>query len=247
METVNVFWTSGYDSTFRVLDLTLHHEVLVQPWYVYDQNRPSAKQELKSMKRIRLELNKFDPGRACRLQPLQVRDLDLIPKSPKITAAYKALREAKVVAGSQYEYLAQLATFEDIEMEMGLKSDDRPMFHLLPFMEASEDAGRYKLEQGDGPLFDLFGRFRFPIYAVSKLEMKNIAEARGFSELLSYTWFCHTPLLGGSPCGWCGPCSHAKEEGFAERVPEATSSRRIARFASTRMRIICRRLGAALK
>ena len=49
---VNIFWTGGWDSTFRVLQLLIAKKKTVQPFYINDPNRKSAEKELNAMKTV---------------------------------------------------------------------------------------------------------------------------------------------------------------------------------------------------
>ena len=43
-------------------------------------------------------------------------------------------------------------------------------------------------------------------------------ERNKFKEIIEKTWFCHRPIFG-RPCGRCGPCKDALNEGLNWRVP----------------------------
>ena len=51
MEEIFIFWTGGWDSTFRMLQLS-EKNVHVRPMYVKDPNRRSADTELQRMNQI---------------------------------------------------------------------------------------------------------------------------------------------------------------------------------------------------
>ena len=38
---INLFWTGGMDSTFRLIQLTVVYNKVVQPYYIIDPNRNS--------------------------------------------------------------------------------------------------------------------------------------------------------------------------------------------------------------
>ena len=46
---INLLWTSGWDSTFRLLQLVVEQKVSVQPIYIIDTGRASTLTEIKSM------------------------------------------------------------------------------------------------------------------------------------------------------------------------------------------------------
>ena len=51
-EAANLFWTGGWDSTFRLLQLVVEQGRLVQPYYIIDPNRLSLRHEIKAMSDI---------------------------------------------------------------------------------------------------------------------------------------------------------------------------------------------------
>lgn len=50
--TVNILWTGGWDSTFRVVELSRMEGITIQPVYVIDPNRKSVPYELRAMDNI---------------------------------------------------------------------------------------------------------------------------------------------------------------------------------------------------
>ena len=65
----------------------------------------------------------------------------------------------------------------------------------------------------------VFKAFTFPLFNLTKRDMQDIAQSKGFSDLLNLTWFCHTPQADIRPCGVCPPCIFTIEEGMGRRVP----------------------------
>ena len=58
---VEIFWTGGFDSTFRIVQLS-RCNVTIQPYYISD-NRKSEKNELKAIEQITNILNDMRPYR----------------------------------------------------------------------------------------------------------------------------------------------------------------------------------------
>ncbi len=50
---INLFWTGGWDSTFRLLQLIIIYQKKVQPYYIIDNNRKSVQNELLRLKNIK--------------------------------------------------------------------------------------------------------------------------------------------------------------------------------------------------
>ncbi|ORJ91976.1 hypothetical protein A6F55_24855 [Prescottella equi] len=207
-------------------DLLLTQGATVQPWYVVDPGRRSSKREIATINQISEALVRKDRTVADRLRPLNVRDRDDIPANPRLTSFYEQLAKTEFWGG-QYEWLARLAAAEDVDLEISLKADDRPSVRLAAAVVPVGD-GRFALGGSvDDEAHKLFERFRFPVFDLTKTDMHDLARKNDFADILEMTWFCHSPSLRGKACGFCGPCTHAREEGFGWRVPAATTAGRI--------------------
>lgn len=196
-----LLWTGGWDSSFRTLDLTLNHRETVQPYYVVDQSRPGHTFELRAIAAITAEIRK----RSGEVLPLLAREKDSLSADAEITETIIALRGIDNV-GLQYGFLARLAKEIGEPLELSIHKDDKA--------HAILDG---KLI--DGIAFDpVFRHFRFPLFELTKLEMREIARQSGFLDLLMLSWFCHKPIRG-KPCGVCSPCNYTREEGMGYRIP----------------------------
>ena len=215
----NVFWTGGWDSTFRVLQLA-RSGATVQPHYLVDPSRKSTKTELLAIEQITRLIQARYPGT---LRPLVMRNSDELEIGREIRVAYESiLRE--IFIGAQYMYLAaywEETAIDGFELSIPVYSQPGIGLHrvispyLVPLSESS-----YKLkDDAPGPLLVLFGRGIFPILDFSKLRMKHAVQQWGDADILEQSWFCHTPFLGRHPCGTCGPCVIAIQDGLGYRVP----------------------------
>ena len=68
-ESVNLLWTGGWDSTFRLLSLSLLHQRPVQPYYIITWDRPSTGAEIQTMCDIKRLLFKKHPETKSLLRP----------------------------------------------------------------------------------------------------------------------------------------------------------------------------------
>lgn len=220
-EPVNVLWTSGWDSTFRVADLLLRQGKNVQPWYVMDSNRRSTMTELATLKRMREMLIERDASVASRLLPPKVHRIEDIPADPTIGGQHQELA-ARSHIGGQYAWLARLAKANDVVLELSIHRDDKAHGFLDGHVEVDSD-GTYRLPSSvaDNALRH-FQWFTFPLFDVSKLDMQEQAQQNGFGDIMELTWFCFTPLPGRTPCGRCNPCKYTAEEGLGRRIPANT-------------------------
>ncbi len=219
-----MLWTAGWDSTFRVADLLVNGNAVVQPWYAVDRYRRSTGTELATQDVIRARLAERDPAAARRLLPVRVVEVEEIPPARAITAAFRQLREQRFL-GEQYEWLARLAEHQQLTLELSIHRDDRA--HDFLAADVTEAGGSYQLVRHPGdPALEMFRRFRFPLFDTTKVQMDDAARRSGFSDLMELTWFCHTPVRG-TPCGYCNPCRYTIDEGLGRRIPRRTGWRRI--------------------
>ena len=228
---VNLLWTGGWDSTFRLLQLLLLHRVPVVPHYLEDPTRASTQIELRTMARIGEHLREAYPHTRELLQPLRVAAVADVVEDAEIAAALREIRK-RVFIGSQYAWLPAFCRQHAIvDMELGVHVDDKVQALLRSFVMAFEHPGGYRSirvdpRHADSAEFKLFGCFSFPLFHIDKRGIGRQAEAEGWDAIMDMTWFCHTPVRG-KPCGVCAPCVYTIEEGLARRVP---ASRRALSF-----------------
>lgn len=217
---VPLLWTGGWDSTFRLLVLLLHERRIVQPYYIVDrlQYRPGVPEEQAAMQRIRAALAARSPQAAARLRTtIECAMTDIQPHAA-LNQAYEGCLTFGFIGG-QYEWLAAYCAAHRIDgMELSIHRDDKARDLLAPLIDASRTRLDAK-HQGD-PRYELFKGFRLPLFDLSKQNMRAVAQAGGFEDLMRMTWFCHTPRRH-RPCGTCNPCIYTIEEGLADRVPFA--------------------------
>src|ERR1700745_3309718 len=96
-ETVNLLWTGGWDSTFRLLDLLLVKQKKVQTFYIIDPDRRSAGIELRTMATIKQYLLEKHPQISRSLQPTRYKHLNDICKNKQITESYDRLRKRYLI------------------------------------------------------------------------------------------------------------------------------------------------------
>ena len=225
---VNVLWTGGWDSTFRVITLS-RLPVTLKTYYVVYPHRRSRDYELKAIREI-FDIIKNDPKTLCKLEPVNIVKFEDIPPDREISDSFKKITE-KVLIGPQYEYLARFAktvgTLE-IGIEVGGLAEAmfRDMGNLIEISNEIPALRHSMLEKNgtDEDLYRVFHHFTYPLLQMSKLEMKEEAIKEGFIDTMYKTWFCHFPR-NGKPCGTCFPCHFTIEDGLGERFTEAALRR----------------------
>lgn len=237
----NVLWTSGYDSTFRVLYLACVEKISIQPHYIIDVDRQSSLRELQTISEIREELARLDTQAASRIKPLRITSIRDIPKNDEITDAYKRLK-SKSRLGGQYDWLARYAQSNGlVGLELGMNVDDS----FYGFLKGCVDPKNGSwishdktalLKAEEKPDLKIFSYFNFPLLEHSKLEMRELAKKYGYITALEKAWFCFRPV-NGKPCGACNPCVFAVEEGMSYRFPKSSMVRYRLRHVTKMMSI----------
>lgn len=218
---VNILWTGGWDSSFRLLQASICEAAIVQPHYVIDHRRRSVHCEVKAMANIKDRLAERFPDARHRILPTVFYERCEIPENAAISASHAALL-AHSYLGTQYEWISRLAASGRIaRLELSVHRDDRA--HVFLRDVVSRDAhGHYSLApDAAGPAATLFKGLVFPLFDMTKLEMADVARRHAFADILELTWFCADPDRNMQPCGACGPCRYAIGEGLARRVPRA--------------------------
>jgi hypothetical protein len=217
MEIINVFWTGGWDSTFRVLQLALLENRTVRPYYGVDPHRQSIANEIIAMTRIRHRLKADFPAQAARLLPVEMIDIEEAPPDAEISRWYQQLA-AQVHISKQYEGLARFAKYNVAEPELCIEKMvgiDRVMLFrdfVRPFMKGKGHECHIEGPFSE-PAIEMFKYFRFPIAHLTKGDMRIISEEQGFLDIMKLTWFCQRPVKG-QPCGKCRPCLMAPSSGL---------------------------------
>jgi hypothetical protein len=222
---INLLWTGGWDSTFRLLQATVCEASVVQPYYVIDHNRQSLRCELSAMASIKDVIADRFPAARTRILPTRLYDRGDVPENEVITGSRDVLLNQSFIGG-QYEWLARLAKWQEIpRLEIAVHRDDRAHAFIEGLVER-DASGAFAVVAGDSsPAAILFRAFVFPILDMSKLGMATVAKEHGFSDILEMTWFCHEPDARQRPCGKCRPCRYTIQEGLARRIPTINRAR----------------------
>lgn len=231
MKTVNLLWTGGWDSTFRMLTLAANNKVRVQPYYIASAERKSSGIERETMQNILKDIYARFPGSEERISPVSLIPRESITGNDKLRYKYDTLN-ALSPFGTQYTFLAEwslMSGIDNLEMSIAFK-DGRVYAHLDGRCERLEDpvTGEYyriypEYTEDSSP-YSLFKCFLFPVLGISKIDMMRKAKQAGVFDILNKSWFCHNPH-NNRPCGTCNPCKCAMTEGMAFRLPFGAKAR----------------------
>jgi hypothetical protein len=222
----NLFWTGGWDSTFRLLQSLVIQKNIVQPHYLIDFDRKSLRKELAAMHKIKSHLFEKFPFTKSLLLPTVFSLKSEIAISEKTKIIYENLLKLEYPAfGIQYCWLSEYCISNGIEnMELSIENvEGKPRFDfMLEHLREIEKNGKityiFNENFAQDDFYKLFHPFHWPIVHISREAMVDISKEHDFYDLMNYTWFCHSPLRNGSACGVCTPCIQVYEKGFSYRL-----------------------------
>lgn len=226
-EPINVLWTGGWDSTYRMVELS-RRNVTIQPIYCCDPGRQSLEKEKETIERIRKALKNRGGGTKATFLPILYINIEEIPANAKITNAYNHICE-KVKLGSQYDWLARLTQLYPkleigIEKPAGEYSGCVDAIHTFGNLKKDDDTIEIDRNQSSDECVLLFGGFRFPIIELTELDMVKNIQDWGYGDIMQMIWFCHSPINGRS-CGMCRPCQQKMECGMDFLLDKASQKR----------------------
>lgn len=225
----NIFWTGGFDSTFRLLQIVNDIEVEeINIFYVslLIDNKESSKVsrrsldiELKTMSNILSEIDttkikcftiigKSETLLLCNLI-FSYGFMNYITKEEVIYTDKTKINFFDLYRNnfvnrpiSQYTYISQLLEELDIEAEISLEFNPNNSVSFWSLLSSAIQNNRIiKIR----PELEAFSRFQLPIINLTKEDMLEIAIKNGWEKILQLTWSCWYPI-GETSCGSCFAC-----------------------------------------
>lgn len=222
-EKINLLWTGGWESTYRLCNLILLQKRIVSPVYILDESRKSFREEINAITVIQEDIKRRISSDSHLLQPLQIVLKNDIPQNTIITKQYHDIIKSYKRLGSQYEWLARYVVWKGLRcVEIGVEgstySPRGPVFLRLENNLIYCDDSLVLCDNPDDPLFEFFRFFSFPLFNMTKSEILKLAKSQSFYDIMLKTWFCHDPRKG-MPCGTCRPCQQVMSEDMEFRIP----------------------------
>lgn len=238
-----LFWTSGWDSTYRLLDLVIVQKQEVEPVYFINPQRISTGHEREAQKAILKSVeDAFEPTVSRRIAPVrffQASSVDARLEQAKELAHALRTHTGRTF-GDQYCWLHAVAQAENLTpLELGIVTE--PSGNVGPILRENSirDGDAWIVDPASStPGIDLFRPFRFPILHLEKPRMRARAKKFGFYRQMKLTHFCHRPQTNGKPCGTCAPCRAVHRAGLGSRLHWKAHLRRVL----SRYRVPLRRL-----
>lgn len=212
---VYLFWTGGFDSTYRLIELVLDKQY-IQPIYLMSPNldsqgqfqRKNRKEEIGAMKHIRHRLYQQFPY--SRKYILPTRYVYQIYEDPVIHQHYNDITVKKLKfkrSISQYERITQYSYRHPYPIEVGLEKCGTGLDKISQNYRKGTGYGCQIDYQKAPRNYYIFQHIRFPICHLTKEDMIQKSTQNNTLSILELTWSCWFPK-NGKPCGQCDMCQH---------------------------------------
>ena len=216
----NIYWTGGYDSTYRLCEMLLSEGKTVQPIYVslvLDNDckteescdklwlRRNRKEEKKAMENIIKLLNNKFPFTKDTLLPLLEVDQNI--QDDKFNYEfdnlfYKDNLWPKKRKTHQYLFLSKYAYYHKKDIDIGvLGIHEKSKFAKFLRDNLVKIDNNFCINDKSHPL----GYLSFPLYGRTKEILLDQSRSRRFDDILQATWSCWFPK-NGKPCKKCPMC-----------------------------------------
>ena len=206
-----IFFTGGYDSTYRLCEAAIIEKKNVVPIYINDPDIDNEKgkrvkrrnnaQEITSQKKIIDKIKTKFPEAKKRIKNIVVYNevpLDQDTKDQmKIIKDHSYVRRATCQYGAMAQITKNIKTPVEVCAEKGGHFEKKLKNKLMPNVMALDVARHTELR--------LFKDFRLPLFNMTKEDMLKKSHAHGFDDILMNSWSCWYPKKG-KPCGRCIMC-----------------------------------------
>ena len=207
-----VFWTGGYDSTFRICELLIIYKLPVQPIYIsYNLDsakksdkwvRKNIKEELEAMEKIRLKLYKRFPYTKKLLH--KTIDINNNIDYPEYDINFNNLnlwpRKRKI---HQYGHIGKISYLLKTRVDCGVLGIHQNS-NFVKFLRDNliKTENNFILDVSSShPLYYM----RFPLFNRTKRDLCDISKKHKFNDIIKISWSCWFPI-NKKPCKRCPMC-----------------------------------------
>ena len=215
-----IYWTGGFDSTYRLIEMLVNEGKIVQPIYVsialdndcasedtcrklwFRRNRKEEKAAMKKIKKMIQE--KFPYTKKTLLPTLEV-------DKPIEDDQFNLMFEKKFYSNNlwpakrkkhQYLFLSKYAYYHKKPIDIGvLGIHEKSKFAHFLRENLIKQNNNYMLKPNNHALSYLY----FPLYGRTKEQLLQQSKESRFDDILAYTWSCWFPK-NSHPCGKCPMC-----------------------------------------
>ena len=206
-----IFWSGGYSSTFRLIQLLLLEEKSVQTIYINLDNEEKNRLEIEHMKEIRELLCKNYPIVKNRFPPTMY--VSKIKRNPELKKQFDNLHTKYGFfefdsSKDKFELMARYSYYHDYPIEICIDKDEYHLNNAIKkFLEKKSKFTSKKLDTLPIHYIDLniFKNCRFPLVDFTKEEMKNTTIRNNFYYIIKKSWTC-TNSKNNLACNECPNC-----------------------------------------
>lgn len=212
----NIFWSGGFDSTFRILELIDDRSVeSIQPIYFAsdidheDKNaiigkRKSREKEIETIMKIKEIINSRKIN-----EPIIMRDEPKYSFLLRITMRYLAYKRMVRRPVCQIGAMAEYSLHNNIRSEVAIIETDFMRKTFDPYLIKQNET--YVLPRDlakKRPTLWIFQNLEFPLIKKSKVSIIETAIKKNWLPILKETWSCWYPYKNGTPCLRCPMCKN---------------------------------------
>ena len=215
-----LYWTGGYDSTFRLCEMLIDENKIVQPYYVtlvLDNDcqseetcdklwlRRNRNEEKKAMNEIIKTIKHKFPRVSNNILP--VIHIDKPINDDKFNYEYEMIFNKvnlwpKKRKQHQYLFLSKFAYYHRRYIDIGvLGIHEKSKFAKFLNKNLIKTHDNFEVKNKDHPL----GYLRFPLFGRTKEDLLYKSQINNYDDILKLTWSCWFPVKG-KPCKKCPMC-----------------------------------------
>lgn len=230
---INLLWTGGFDSTFRLCQLSRMENVEVQPIYcIFPQDqRPNKFREMEAQDTILQMVRARPETKAEILDPVRLTPNDLPPDpdydlafcrhftadEPAVSGQLRALGKVPLLyPNAEFCIEARFPQRVTKDQPHG-KTRTYMEDHGFRFKEHPDGSVSYDASKADPDTRLLFGRFSYPVLLIPEIKMLSFIRQWKYEEIFQHTWTCD--FNQEVPCGICHQCQVKWDSGLAEILP----------------------------
>lgn len=218
-DSVYLFWTGGYDSTFRLCQLVIDQRRSVIPIYITDDNldnptgtyrRKNRKYEIDAMNKIKDKIySKFTYTKDLIKDTIYIDKININSDiTQKMNNLYNSGKNHRPM--TQYGGLAQTTFDMNKKIEIAVENSPHSTMRKMIFDHLNYDGKEYytlNIVNLVDKNLEIFKNFLFPTIHITKKEMYTISVKNNYQDILKMTWSCWFPTSDGKPCGNCPMCN----------------------------------------
>ena len=202
----NLLWTGGFDSTFRLCQLS-REDCVIQPIYLKIKERLAVKYELEAQQKILRFLD--EKGHKATILPVKVVDMSPYMNDIDTHSAFERMCADDRIGGQYVPMASFVNHFGYCELcQEGYVNSPGALTRMLMngvVFKYDEMGNRFiDKSKSDKDKVIIFGNYYFPILDINNLQMIDMLKKWGLYGVISLVRFCMSDTE--ESCGYCVCC-----------------------------------------